>query len=145
MPQDLLHFFFGQDGGQAFGLFGAQGVNGAQILVEYLVVEKEQRAEGLVLGGGGDIFFHGQVSEKGFHFGGAHLGRVAYIVEVDVAFDPIDVGFFGADGVVFEADGVADTFDKLSAGLVEEFLRFGSIGVPPDSVDNLRFLPYNSC
>ena len=28
-------------------------------------------------------------------------------MEKDVAFDPMDVGFFGADGVVFAANGVA--------------------------------------
>jgi hypothetical protein len=38
-----------------------------------------------------------------------------FAVEVDVAFDPVDVGPFGTDGVVFEVDGVAN--------LVEQFLR----------------------
>jgi len=42
------------------------------------------------------------VSEEGFDLGGAHLGRVALVVEEDVALDPTDVGFFGAEGVVLE-------------------------------------------
>jgi hypothetical protein len=46
------------------------------------------------------------VGDKGLDFRVAHLGRVADIVEVDVAFAPVETGFFGADGVVFEADGV---------------------------------------
>ena len=114
MAQYLLHFFFGQDSGQAFWLLGAQGVNGAQLLVKHFFVEKEQCAEGLVLGGGGDIAFHGQVGEKGLDFWGAHLGGVADIVEVDVALDPIDIGFFGADGVVFEADGISHLVEQFS-------------------------------
>ena len=32
---------------------------------------------------------------------------MAHVMEVDAAFDPVGIGFFGADGVVFEADGVA--------------------------------------
>jgi hypothetical protein len=37
----------GQDGGQAFRFLGAQGINGAQVLVQHLAVEEEQRAEGV--------------------------------------------------------------------------------------------------
>ena len=62
------------------------------------------------------------MGQERFYFGGPHFGRVTYVVEVDVALDPVDVGLLGADGVVLEADGVTDTSTELSAGLVEEFL-----------------------
>jgi hypothetical protein len=46
-------FLFGQDDGQALGLFSPDGIDGAlQLLFEHLPVEKDQGAEGLVLGGG---------------------------------------------------------------------------------------------
>ena len=54
----------------------------------------------LQLGRGGDTFLHGQVGEKGLHFRCAHLGRMAHVMEVDVAFDPVDVGLLGTDGAV---------------------------------------------
>jgi hypothetical protein len=82
----------GQDGGQAFRFLGAQGVNGTQVLVQHLAVEEEQRAEGLVLGRGGNVFFHCQVGQKGLDFRCAHFGRVAHIVEVDI--DPFRILFY---------------------------------------------------
>lgn len=36
LSDDPAHLFPGQDGGQAFGLLGAQGVNGSQVLVKHL-------------------------------------------------------------------------------------------------------------
>jgi hypothetical protein len=38
---------------------------------------------------------------------------VAYVVEVDVALDPVDVGLLGADRVMLEADGVANLIQKF--------------------------------
>ena len=61
------------------------------------------------------------MGEKGLDFRCAHFGRVAHVVEVDVALDPMGVGFFRADGVVFEADGIAHTSAQLSTGPVEQF------------------------
>ena len=40
--------------------------------------------------------------------GRAYLGRVALRVGASVAFDPIGVGFFRADGAMYEVNGVAD-------------------------------------
>ena len=47
------------------------------------------------------------MGEKGFDFRRAHLARMTLAVEENETFDPIDVGFFGADGVVLESDGVS--------------------------------------
>jgi hypothetical protein len=122
MAQGLLHFFFGQDSGQAFWLSGAQGVDGTQILVEHLFVEKEQGAQGLVLGGGGDVSPHGHEGQECFYCSGAHVGRVAHIVEKDVAFDSegsppalAGVGLLGADRVVL-ALSCTSTGDSTAGG-----------------------------
>jgi len=48
------------------------------------------------LGGSGDLFVDGQVSEEGFDLRDAHLIGVAFVVEEDEAFDPMDIGLFGA-------------------------------------------------
>jgi hypothetical protein len=47
----------------------------------------------------------GQMGEERFHFGGAHLGGMAPVVEQDVAPDPVDVGLLSANRIVFEAQG----------------------------------------
>lgn len=101
LGDDPAHLFPGEDGGQAFGLLGAQGVNGSQVLVKHLAVEEEEGAERLILGGGGDVLRHRQVGQEGLDFRSAHLGGMALVLEEDIAPDPIDVGFFRANGIVF--------------------------------------------
>jgi len=83
------------------------------------------------------------MGEKGLNFRCAHLGGMAHVMEGDLAFDPVDVGLLGTDGVVFEADGVAYTSTKLSAGLVEQFLRSWFHRFPPVGFDFFRRLLYN--
>jgi hypothetical protein len=83
-------------------------------LFQHLAVEEQKGAEGLILSGGSDIFVHCQVGQEGFDLGSAHLGRMADVVEVDVAFDPVDVGLFGADGIMFDPDGVTGSNRAVS-------------------------------
>ena len=56
-------------------------------------------------------------------FGTAHVfwvdNPLLRFVEEDVAFDPLQVGLFGAEGIVFEAEDVAD--------LVKEFFVCGLV------------------
>jgi hypothetical protein len=85
MVKNAMYFLLGRDGGQAFRFFGTPGVDGSQVLPQRFAVEEEQSAEGpwsigprtkgLILGGGGDAFLHGQLGEKGFYFSGAHFSR----------------------------------------------------------------------
>jgi hypothetical protein len=63
---------------------------------------------------------NGQVGEKIPNFRCANLGRMGHVMEVDVAFDPVDVGLLGATGVMLWADGITN--------LVEQLLEAGSIG-----------------
>ena len=97
------------------------GVNRVfQVFLEHLAVQEQQGTEGLVLGRGSDLLIYGQVGEKGLDLGAAHLVGVPFIVEQDVAPDPVHVRVFGADGVVLEAQGISDTSTKLSTGLIEK-------------------------
>ena len=67
---------------------------------DFLIKEQQSR-KGLVLGRSRDLLMGGKVGEEGFDFGCAHGGGVTFVMEEDVAFDPIFVGLFGAVGVVF--------------------------------------------
>ncbi len=111
--EDEADFLRGENGGDVFGAFGGGKDDGVEVYVQDFTVEEEDGAEGLVLGGGGDMLFTGKVGEELLDFGGAHFGGVAFAVEEDVAFGPVEVGLFGAVGVVFDAQSVAH--------LVEEF------------------------
>jgi hypothetical protein len=53
--------------------------------------EAKQGAEGLVLGGGGDLLLHREVGQKHLDFGGSHLLGMARVVEENVPFDPGDL------------------------------------------------------
>jgi hypothetical protein len=112
---DCEGFLMGDDDGQGFGFLGADDVGGEFDLdFEDVAVEEEDGAEGLVLGGGGDVPFGCKVGDECLDFGGAHVLWVAFAVEEDVAFDPVFVGLFGAEGVVFGADGVGDEFQEFA-------------------------------
>ena len=123
-------FFSGEDDGQVVGgFFGPDGGDGGQVYLEHLVVEEQDGAEGLVLGGGRDVFIHGQVGEEGFDFGVAHRFGVAFVVEQDVSFDPLGVGLFGADGVLFISDGVTDLVEQFFSAVCS-FQSPGAVARP---------------
>ena len=104
----------GQDGGQASWIFGAHGIHRVwQFLFEDMAVQ-EKDSQSLVLGGGGYVLMRRQVGQEGFYLRHAHLLGMEFIMEEDVAPDPVHVGLFGADGIVLELDGIAH--------LIQEFL-----------------------
>jgi len=116
LTEDGPDLIFGKNDRQALRLFGPDDIRqGVKFLLQDFPVEEEDGAEGLALGGGGDVAFDSQMGEEGDDFGRAQVFGVAFVMEEDEAFDPIHIGFFGADGIVFEADGVAK--------LIEEFGR----------------------
>ena len=105
-----------ENGGQGFGFFGADYVGWKFDLgIENVAVEEENGAEGLILGRCGNVLFGGEVGEKGSNFGDAHIFGVTFVVEEDVAFDPIFVGLFRTVGVVFESNGIGNLFEEFFA------------------------------
>jgi len=90
-------------------------VEPGQVDAEHLAVEKEQGAQGLVLGGGGDLPLNGERGQECGDLRGAHLRRMTLAVEEDVALDPVHVGFLSAPTVAAGLDGVADAIEQ--AGL----------------------------
>jgi hypothetical protein len=117
--EDLARFAGGEDDGQAAGLFGANGIEWrVKVLMEHLAIEKEQRTERLVLRGGGHVAFDRQVGEERLHLGAAHVLRVAFGVEQNVARDPIGVGLLGAIGIVLEPQRIAHLIEKFFGRLL---------------------------
>ncbi len=78
----------------------------------------------LVLGGGGDLAFDGEMAEERFNLGIGHFPGVPLVVEEDEAFDPIDVGVFGADAVVEDPGVLADLVEQFCFWL----LGWGGVG-----------------
>ena len=113
LSNDAHGFIAAEDGGKTFGAFSGGKQNRFDFLVEHFAVQEEDGAEGLVLGGGGDVPFGGEVDDIGTDLVGAHLGGMLFMVEEDVAADPIEVGFFGAVGVMLKAEGVLHLFEKF--------------------------------
>jgi hypothetical protein len=102
LAKNGLNFIFSEDDRQMLGLFGPDDIRqGVEFLSQDFTVKKENSAEGLALGGGGDVFIDGQMSEEGGDFRSAHVFGVTLVVEKDEAFDPIVVRVFGAPGVMF--------------------------------------------
>jgi hypothetical protein len=109
LAEDGLDFVFSKHHWQVLGLFSPDDVRqDIEFLLQDFTVEKKDGAEGLALGGGGDVFVDSKVGEEGGDFRCAHVFGVAFVVEKDEAFDPIVVSVFGAPGVMFEAHGIAE-------------------------------------
>jgi hypothetical protein len=66
----------------------------------------------LVPGGSGDVLLDGEPTEELRDLSGAHLGRMALVVEQDVAADPRDVGLLGAAAAVACAERIADPVEQ---------------------------------
>jgi len=49
------------------------------------------------------------MGQEGFDCPAAHLLGVAFVVEQNVAFDPVYMSLFGANGIVFEPNDVTST------------------------------------
>ena len=62
-------------------------------LLKNLTVEKQQRVEGLVLGGSAHMGFGGQARKKSSDLRFTHLRRMSFVVEEDKSFDPMTYAF----------------------------------------------------
>jgi hypothetical protein len=103
----------GEDGREVLGALGPlEGVELGHVEVKDALVEEEEGAEGLVLGGGRGAAVDGEVGEEGGDLGGAEGTRVATFVEADEVADTVEVCRFGAGGIVVAAEGGAGGLDE---------------------------------
>jgi hypothetical protein len=80
---------------------------------EHVVVEEEERGQGLVLGPGADVAITGEVVDEGAYFCCTHAAGVALVVEDDEAFDPIAVRALRAGAVVSALEREADELEEF--------------------------------
>lgn len=112
-----MRFFGGEDGGEVARSAGAQGIDAiVEGNLENVAVEEEEGAEGLVLGGCGNVFDSGKVGDEGFDLRNTYILGMPFVVEENLAANPLDAGFFGFVGVVFKANSVTDLIEQLFLG-----------------------------
>jgi hypothetical protein len=84
-----------------------------QFHLEDVPVQKENRAEGLVLSGGGHITLVGKVGEECLDLRRPHLTGVPFAVVKDEPADPVAVGVLGPAAVVLGPNEAPDFVQKL--------------------------------
>jgi hypothetical protein len=111
--QDGTGLIAGQDHGQVLGPLGPHDtVEPRQVHAEHVSIQKEQGAECLVLGGGGDLVPYGERSQECGELDRAHLGGVSLVVEEDEPPDRVNIGLLGPPTVVPGADGLSDPVEE---------------------------------
>jgi len=107
------HLIAGQDDRQSHGsLRSYDVVEPRHVLPQHLAIEKEKRAQRLVLGGRSDVAVHRQRAQVAGELGRAQLGWMAPAVEHDVAPHPPDVGLLRASAVMAGPQGLAHAVEK---------------------------------
>jgi hypothetical protein len=111
--QDRPDLVAGEDDWQPFRSHGAHdAIQPREIDFQHPAIEKQQRAQGLVLSGARDLPLDRQRREEARHLGRSHLGGMALTMEQDESADPADVGLLGAAAHVASADGPADAIQE---------------------------------
>ncbi len=88
-------------------------VEPADFNAEHVLVQKQQRAERLILRGGTDVSLDCEPGQKRRDFSGAHLGRVRLSVKHDVTVNPVDVRFLRPAAVMPRPYGVPYPIEEL--------------------------------
>jgi hypothetical protein len=110
---DRAHLVSSQDDGEVFRSLGPDHViEPGQVLVQDVAVEEQERAQRLVLGGGGNLALDGEGAEEARDLGGAHLGGMALVVDEDAPADPSDVSLLGAATAVAKAVGLPHAVEE---------------------------------
>src|SRR6185436_16143237 len=83
---------------------------------EDVAIEKQQRAERLILRGRGDAAVHRERAQETRHLGRPHLGWMTLAVEEDIATDPCDVCRFRASAVMAKPSGGPHAVEQARLG-----------------------------
>src|SRR5258706_3591568 len=83
------------------------------ILLEHIAIQKNNGAEGLVVGGSRNGAFDSQIGNEILNFGSIHFQRVTLFVKKYKAFDPIDIALLCAIGIMFYAKDIAHLIEQF--------------------------------
>jgi len=140
----LAHFIDAQHDGQPIGEFGAYRIDG-KIAVEHLLEQEQECGKGLILRTGGDMAIDGQVGQERIDFRVSHFVRVPPLaipvtIEPEKPFDPLDIGFFAANGHMEQAHFRAHLIQQLRfATIGGGQIRLRSLGHYPDFQNKIRY------
>jgi len=76
-------------------------------------MEKQERAQCLILRGCSDVLVRREITQKGAHLLGAHFFGVTFPMEQDEALNPVHVYLFRAQRIMLKTDRIADTVELL--------------------------------
>src|SRR5581483_3518780 len=114
MGEDTLHFRARKYHWKLRRFLGALDLfQPADLLLQHLLVKKQQRAQRLVLRGWRYIKVARQMREKFRHFCLRHFGRMPFVMINNEALDPIEVSLLGADAVMLAPDDVAHLIEQF--------------------------------
>jgi hypothetical protein len=85
--------------------------------LQYVFVEKQQSAEGLILSGGAHASDHRQMREERRDLDGTHVVGMALAVKEDESADPADVRLFGPPAVVSGPQFDTHAIEEFRGGL----------------------------
>jgi len=137
MLEDRRYLRRRQDHGQPFRPSRPHRVDAAQVDLEHLLVQKQERRERLILRAGRDAIIDGQVSEKLLDLGGAPVTRVPLAVEEDEACDPLDVAGLGAQGVVADAQDLAHLVEQAGRPWARQLAEVQVQYLPVEEVEGV--------
>jgi hypothetical protein len=80
---------------------------------QHLLIEKQERGQGLVLRCRSDVALRRQIVQKRGHFRGAHFRRMPLASEINEAFDPVNAGLLGTAAIVLATDGCTHLIKQL--------------------------------
>ncbi len=85
----------------------------SDVEAEYLFVQKQHRAQRLILRRRADLFVDGEPREKRDKLGCAHCRRVLFLMKEDVSPNPVDVRLLGPAAVVPQAHSGSHAVEEL--------------------------------
>src|SRR6266545_6813587 len=88
------------------------GVQWRQIQLQDVAIEEEQRTQGDILGGGGDMLIDRQRGKIRPDFGGAHRRWMLLVMKEDKAFDHLTIRILGAAAQMFESCNLANVIEE---------------------------------
>lgn len=117
MSEQCRNFLSRQNDRQKAAALGAhKRVEPRQLQFEHFAIHKQQGRKRLVLGGGAQFPIYGKVCEKSLDMRCAQVARVSLVVKQDIAFNPVDIRFLGANGIMLEAQALPHLVEQADRG-----------------------------